>query len=293
VYWAIELDSATEGQIGSAQISAIEIHTEGDGLVVSVCLERARTPSLFSHQHYDPAGDVAFTGTVCSADSETAVLDALISSGQVGALFGTPPAAQVRVRDWFSAIVDQPLPEHPVKAGILVIRRQQAIQQAVWAIRQEEPADSSFIDWYNRLTDGDRQQMQREVLEGFEAELLMRRRAGTDEAEPLEGRGPARLVGAQRACAQYLATQVRYVGPLRHAPNRPFPSAPDPDLGDVGVEGEFVASVLQANGETKRDYPVPGGATEKLSLLVAVKRWMVDFGLADDLRVREDILIRT
>ncbi len=89
-------------------------------------------------------------------------------------------------------------------------------------------------------------------------------------------------------CARYLAAQVRYVGPLRHAPYRPFPSAPDPDLDNVGVEGEYVASVLQANRGTERDYPVPGGATEQLSLLEAVKRWMVDFGLAADLKVRED-----
>ncbi len=288
VYWAIELDSATEDQIGSAQISAIEVHTEGDGFVASVHLERARTPSLFTRQRYDLAEGLAFTGTVRSADSETAVLDAFISSGQVGTLFGTPPAAPVRVRDWFSAIAEQPRPEHPVEACIPVISRQQAIQQAVWAIRQEEPADPDFIDWYGQLSDDDRTQVESEVLEGFQAELLMRRRAGTDEAEPLEGRGPARLAGAQRVCARYLAAQVRYVGPLRHAPYRPFPSAPDPDLGEVGVEGEYVASVLQANRGIERHYPVPGGATEQLPLLEAVKRWMVDFGLAEDLRVRED-----
>lgn len=288
VHWLIELDSATEDQIGSAQISAIEVCTKGDGLVASVRLERAHTPSLFSRQRYDLAEGLAFTGIVRSADSETTVLDALISSGQVGTLFGTPPAASVRVRDWFSAISDQPRLEHSVEACLPVISRQQAIQQAVWAIRQEEPADPAFVDWYGQLTDDVRTQVESEVLEGFEAELLMRRRAGTGDAEPLEGRGPARLAGAQRACARYLAAQVRYVGPLRHAPYRPFPSAPDPDLGEVGVEGEYVASVLQANRGIERHYPVPGGATEQLPLLEAVKRWLVDFGLAEDLRVRED-----
>ncbi len=288
MYWAIELDSATEDQIGSAQISAIEVHTEGDRLAASVRLKRARTPSLFRRQRYDLAEGLAFTGTVRSADSETPVLDALISSGQVGTLLGTPPAAPVRVRDWFSAIAGQPRLEHPVGACIPVISRQQAIQQAVWAIREEEPAEPDFIAWYSQLTHGDREQVEREVLEGFEAELSMRRRVGTGGAEPLEGLGPARLDAAQRACARYLAAQVRYVGPLRHAPYRPFPSAPDPDFGEVGVEGEYVASVLQANRGAERHYPVPGGATEKLPLLEAVKRWMVDFGLAEDLQVRED-----
>ncbi|MGH3887720.1 MAG: AAA family ATPase [Pseudonocardiaceae bacterium] len=78
VCWAVELDSATEDQIGSAQISAIEVHTEGDRFPASVRLERARTPSLFSRQRYDLAEGLAFTGTVRSADSETAVLDALM-----------------------------------------------------------------------------------------------------------------------------------------------------------------------------------------------------------------------
>ncbi|MGH3833567.1 MAG: DUF3696 domain-containing protein [Pseudonocardiaceae bacterium] len=288
VCWAVELDSATEDQIGSAQISAIEVHTEGDGLVASVRLERARTPSLFSRQRYDLTEGLAFIGTVRSADSQTAVLDALISSGQVGTLLGKPPAAPVRVRDWFSAIAGQPRPEHPVEAGAPGISRQHAIQQAVWAIRREEPADPDFVDWYGRLTDGDREQVEREVLEGFEAELSMRRRAGTGDAELLEGLGPARLNGAQRACARYLAEQVRYVGPLRHAPYRPFLSAPDPDLGEVGAEGEYTASMLQANRGTKRRYPVPEGATEELFLLDAVKRWMVNFGLAENLIVRED-----
>ncbi|MGH3773739.1 MAG: DUF3696 domain-containing protein [Pseudonocardiaceae bacterium] len=216
---------------------------------------RLGTFEAVRHQHYDLAENLAFTGTVRSADSETAVLDALISSGQVGTLFGTPPAAPVRVRDWFSAVADRPRLEHPTEPGAPEISRQQ---------------------------------VEREVLEGFEAELSMRREASTVDAEPLEGLGPARLGDAQRACARYLATQVRYVGPLRHPPYRPFPSAPDPDRGEVGIEGEYVASVLQTHRGTKRRYPVPGDAKEELFLLDAVKRWMVHFGLAEDLKVRED-----
>lgn len=287
VQWAVELDSATEDQIGSAQISAIDVHAEGAELAAAVRLERTHTPSLVARQHYDLAEGFAFTGSIRSADSETAVIDALISSGQVAALFGTPPTAPIRVHDWFCAIADRPRLERPVEA--LVIPRQRVIQEAIWAVRQDVPADADFADWYERLSHDDREQVRREVVEGVEAELRTRQRSGTSDAEPLGGRGPVYLDGAQRACARYLATQVRYVGPLRHAPHRPFPSAPDPDLGEVGVEGEYVASVLQANRGMQRDYPVPGGAVEKLPLLEAVRRWMVDFGLSGDLRVREDM----
>ncbi|MGH3915595.1 MAG: DUF3696 domain-containing protein [Pseudonocardiaceae bacterium] len=288
VHWAIELDSATEEQIGSAQISAIEVRSQGDGLAAAVRLQRTHTPSLVARQYYDLAEGLAFRGSIRSADSETVVLDALISSGQIEALFGTPPAASIRVHDWFCAIADQPRLERPVDAEPLVIPRRRVIQEVIWAVRQDVPADDDFADWYGRLSDEERVQVQHEVVEGLEAELRTRRRAGTGDAEPLGGRGPVHLDGAQRACARYLATQVRYVGPLRHAPHRPFPSAPDPDLGEVGVEGEYVASVLQANRGTPRHYPVPGGAVEKVPLLEAVRRWMVDFGLSDDLRVRED-----
>lgn len=289
VSWAIELDSATEDQLGSAQISALEVHTKIDEFVASVRLERDRTSSRPPRQHYDPAEGTAFTGFVRSADSKIPVSDAHISNGQVETLFGTPPSAQDRVRDWFSVIANQPQLEHPAEADNQGISPQQAIQQAVWAIRLEEQAEADFVEWYGRRTADDREKVQEEVLEGFKEELSMRRRSGTSDAESLEGFGPTRLNRMQRACAQYLATQVRYVGPLRRAPHRQFPSAPDPDLGEVGVEGEYCASVLQANRGTERYYPVPGGAPEQLPLLEAVKRWMVCFGLAEDLRVRQDI----
>ncbi|MGI9064402.1 MAG: hypothetical protein ACR2FQ_11420 [Pseudonocardiaceae bacterium] len=120
IHWAIELDSATEDQIGSAKISAIEIRAESEALATSVRLERAHTPSLVSRQHDDLAEDLAFTGTVRSADTETPVFDALISSGQLGTLFGTPPAAPVRVRDWFLAVADQPRLEPPLNAEPVV-----------------------------------------------------------------------------------------------------------------------------------------------------------------------------
>ncbi len=287
VSWAIELDSATEDQLGSAQISALEVRIKDDGFEASVRLDR--TPSRPPRQHDNPAEGIAFTGLVSSAGSEISVSDAHISNGQVETLLGKPPSAEDRVRDWFAVVVDQLQLERPAEADNQEkISRQQAIQQAVWAIRWEDHAESDFLEWYGQHSVDERQKVQKEVLEGFQEELSMRRRADSSDAEPLEGFGPTRLNRAQGACARYLATQVRYVGPLRRAPHKSFPSALDPDLGEVGVEGDYFASVLQANRGTKRPYPVPGDAIEDLSLLEAVKRWMVYFGLAEDLRVRQD-----
>ena len=65
------------------------------------------------------------------------------------------------------------------------------------------------------------------------------------------------LEAAQKACAQHLANQVFYIGPLRHAPHLPFGSAPDPDSGSVGVSGEHVAAVFQAKRAASKQYPLP------------------------------------
>lgn len=288
VYWAIEFDSATGDRPGFAQISALEICAKDDEFVASVHLTRDSTSSLPSRQNDD---SVAFTGSVRSPGSKITVSNAHISSGQVGTLFGKPPSAEQRVDDWFSAVADWPQPERSAEAGNQKITPQQAIQQAVWAIRLEEQAEHDFVKWYGqRADDEERKDVRNKVLEGFKQVLLMQQQqwGGTSDAESLDGFGPTYLNNMQHACAQYLASQVRYLGPLRHAPYHPFPSAPNPDLDEVGVEGEYVASVLQAHGGIERDYPVPGGPTEKLSLRDAVNRWMVDFGLAENLKVRED-----
>ena len=95
------------------------------------------------------------------------------------------------------------------------------------------------------------------------------------------------LEAAQKVCAQHLASQVYYIGPLRHAPHLPFGSAPDPDSGSVGVSGEHVAAVLQAKRAAIGRYPLPNGRDAELRLGEAANEWLSFFELADSLTVSE------
>jgi len=292
VRWSLEMDSAVEGQIGSADISAIEVSLEGESLDFSCRIERTSLMSQIRSQRDEIDGALAFSGIIRSGRSETPVLDALISSGQAISFFGQPPAAPIRVHDWFLAIEEGDDIHDPVGEGPDP-ERERAIQQAAWAIREDIAATPEFTALYLSLDDTAKETLETEVLQAFENDQS-RFRFGDGSIERLEGRGASWLGGAQRACARYLASQVRYVGPLRHAPHQPFSTAPDPDAGDVGVTGQYVASVLQANQSVIRQFPVPpqdqsaGMQTEELTLGDAVVRWLSFFGLADSLVVRED-----
>lgn len=179
---------------------------------------------------------------------------------------------------------DPPAPE-------FALDRVQAVQQAAWAVREDVPPPPEFVSWYRSMDQLSQESVESDVLIAFEAD---RRRPSATRGgvERLDGRAPAWLGGAQRACARYLATQVRYVGPLRQAPHRPFGTAPDPDAGDVGVAGQYVAAVMQANRSLKRRFPLPPnpsmGRDDTVTTLEAVNRWLGFLDLATSLAIRED-----
>jgi len=290
VKWAVELDSSVEDQIGSAQISALDVAITGQGLDFSSRIERTAEASAI-RTHRDDVDDArTFSGTVRSGASATPVLDAFISSGQALTFFGIPPEAPIRVRDWFLGIQDQDLDDPP--APEFALDRVQAVQQAAWAVREDVPPPPEFVSWYRSMDQLSQESVESDVLIAFEAD---RRRPSATRGgvERLDGRAPAWLGGAQRACARYLATQVRYVGPLRQAPHRPFGTAPDPDAGDVGVAGQYVAAVMQANRSLKRRFPLPpnpsmGRDDAVTTLEDAVNRWLGFLDLATSLAIRED-----
>lgn len=299
VRWVVEWDEAVTDQIGAAQIAAIELDVKSTDLHVSTRLERTAERSGIVKATEPPDDDVAFTGTLRAGGTETAVLDVLISSGQVGAVWGIPPTAASRVRDWFftldesGADAGQLTPQAPdegiLEEGTPDLDREKTVQQAAWAVEHEVPADPEFIAWYGLLSEVAQQQVEQDVVAQFVADQDRRPGSTKTEARVLQTRGAIRLYGGQAACARFLSTRVRYIGPLRHAPHLPFPSAPDPDLDDVGISGEHVASVLQANQSKEGPFPVPEGCVERLTVLAAVTRWLVHFGLADKIAVREDM----
>ena len=298
VRWVVEWDEAVKDQIGAAQIAAIELQVKATDLHVSTRLERTAEGSGIP-KPVDHPDDVAFTGTLRAGDTETAVLDALISSAQIGAVWGIPPTPATRVRDWFLALADsgqdeaEPFTLSGDQAlfgnGTTGLDREKAIQQAAWAVEHEVPAEPDFVAWYGALDEVAQEHVEHDVLAQFVAEQDRRKGATRSEARVLQTRGATQLYGAQAACSRFLSTRVRYIGPLRHAPHLPFPAAPDPDLDDVGISGEHVASVLQANQSVEQPLPVPGGGLQRLTVVAAVTRWLAHFGLADHIAVREDM----
>jgi hypothetical protein len=304
VRWAVELDSPVTGQIGSAQISALEVALTSESLAASARLERTSTPTEVRSDSDQLAEGVAFTGMIRTEASETAVLDAMITSAQIDALFGRPPDPPIRVREWFQKLADTMWDNLDYDGEEPSIPHDRAIQEAAWSVPREEPASPEFILWYATLGPSDQEAVEEEVLEAFRHDQSHRSRASRREIQRLETRGATRLGGAQRACARFLADRVRYVGPLRHAPHLPFGAAPDPDLGDVGIAGEHVASVLQANRAAVRPYPVPADPSDQLpldelsgsmakladvTLIEALRRWLVHFDLAEEILIKEDM----
>lgn len=291
VRWTVELDSAVEDQIGSAQISAVDVAVAGQGLDFSSRIERTAESSTI-RTYGDVIDDArTFSGTVRSGSSTTPVLDAFISSGQALSFFGIPPAAPVRVRDWFLGVPDQDLDDRLFPAEV-VLDRGKAVQQAAWAVREDLPPSPDFVSWYRSMDQASQESVESDVLRAFEADRK-RPSAARGGVERLDGRAPAWLGGAQRVCSRYLASQVKYVGPLRQAPHQPFGSAPDPDSGDVGVAGQYVAAVMQANRSLKRRFPLPpdpstGREDAATSLEDAVNRWLAFLDLATSLAIRED-----
>ena len=90
--------------------------------------------------------------------------------------------------------------------------------------------------------------------------LAVKRRlvgAGVEGEVPIP-HGLDDLGPASSAVSDYLASNVRYLGPLREEPRAAYPDSPEGDDTYVGVKGEFTASVLQRHGKRKIVAPTDG-----------------------------------
>lgn len=96
--------------------------------------------------------------------------------------------------------------------------------------------------------------------------------AGVDGEVPIP-HGLDDLGPASSAVSDYLATNVRYLGPLREEPRAAYPDSPEGDDTYVGVKGEFTASVLQRHGKRRISAPTPDGDRRTLQLITHVNRW--------------------
>ena len=290
VNWSIELDSQAEIQIGSAHISAIEVSTDSPSIL---CRVRRQDDAVGQVSSFQPSEDIEpiFSGFYSRhtdrvlgsyiGTPENTIDDARIVSGQLSALYGTTSDLLEQANDWFadadleSLDLDDP-PEDRIEPQELISKIVQAIKDNNTAAHETELIRQ--FTCYNSKTKQDiRDKVIKHVADDRTTRQLTR----------LDNSTTAHLIGAQRVCSRYLANNVRYIGPLRHAPHLPFGSAPDPDSGSVGIAGEHVAAILQARRGTERPYPLPNGESESVSLEEAVGRWLSFFELANSLSVHE------
>jgi hypothetical protein len=96
---------------------------------------------------------------------------------------------------------------------------------------------------------------------------------------------PEPLGAARRAIVDYFTKRVQYLGPLRDDPRAIYELPPIPEDLDVGLRGEYTASVLQHHQFDKVVCPIPQYGdlrSEEMLLGKAVTRWLVHMDLVDE-----------
>ena len=95
---------------------------------------------------------------------------------------------------------------------------------------------------------------------------------------------PSDLAVLRQLVVQFFAGSLRYLGPLRSDP-KPLYSVPTSgDPSNVGIKGEFTASVLHLYGPKMVDFVPPDdldAPPRKCSLSMAVQAWLKHFDMAD------------
>lgn len=94
---------------------------------------------------------------------------------------------------------------------------------------------------------------------------------------------PEALREFTNAVHEFLARRVLHLGPLRMDPQVVYTAAPVGRGGYIGAKGEYCAAVLQSNGRSMVQVPVPGGrAQARLPLGVAVNKWAAELGIGQE-----------
>ena len=153
--------------------------------------------------------------------------------------------------------------------------------------------DLLFRRWYRdlgRLTESERAAMARSMVQlgeaKFRSELqeAFRGEAWIDDTVRVEHSGAVGegLWRAGNASQRFFGDDVRYLGPLREAPQVLYD--PGPSKLDLGVRGEYVAAVLHAQARTWVRMPTAEGRHEQRRLSDALDYWLREFELADHAR---------
>jgi len=95
---------------------------------------------------------------------------------------------------------------------------------------------------------------------------------------------PEPMSSVRRSVVEHFTRGIWYLGPLRDNPRAIYELPPVPEDPDVGLRGEYTASVLQHHGADMVFCPLPGQSefrSEQMSLREAVTRWLAHMGLVD------------
>jgi len=84
------------------------------------------------------------------------------------------------------------------------------------------------------------------------------------------------IAGASLQLEGFLATQVKYLGPLRQDPQAIYPPGPSPATGFLGTKGEYTAGVLHAQGSRDVICPLRDGSAVLRPLRDAVSYWLTE-----------------
>ena len=85
----------------------------------------------------------------------------------------------------------------------------------------------------------------------------------------------------------YLNRRIRYLGPLRAAPEIVMPTSASARTGDIGNAGEYTAAVLRSHGAKRVEVPMPDGNRRPVALADAVDAWSTHLGLVDGVTVSD------
>ena len=319
--WTIEMDAPLEGRIGSARISSVAFSAVGREIDFLLRVDRTPRGSPLMGVWRETVGDEhsAYSGICRIGSSETRVVDARLESGRTIAIYEESPAADIviarfaewlkkygnlgpngrknvdlsnatesevdRIRDGvLQAVLDSMDEDSP---DSIVDTYWNHIFEVVRSIRRDQKTNEDFLWWYQLLPDEEFNLVTSEI---FSLILETINKLGDMEALP----DSARLKSFQQVPAEYLASNVHYLGPLRHSPHLPFAATPDPDATHVGTSGEHVAAVLQAQRSSRSPYPRPPDPETSTTtrgestLEEAVNVWLGYLGLASAVQVRED-----
>lgn len=291
--WEIGLSRSTQ-QAGIAQIKQLNVDlqpsvSDGDQSVgrawILATADEAFAEELLEDED-NPVSPRYFNGTFSGQDGGPMdVVDINVAGGFPLDASVMRPRAEVLFEAWLSSVLREPaarradfgtpvLPSFEDPSAVARLERQ--VTEALVEVNRLSEESTNLRRDLRINMDPD---LVRSVdlnivtLDSFGDAVKQRLVESGVEGEVSTPHGLDDLGPASSAVSDYLAANVRYLGPLREEPRAAYADSPEGDDTYVGVKGEFTASVLQRHGKRRIAAPTPDGDRRTLQLLTHVNRW--------------------